>query len=354
MLDRINRWLSDTFSDSDINKLLLVVAVFCAILWLFIKDLAPLIGAVLIAYVLDGAVGKVQRRFGLSRGAAVGGVVAAAILTMAVCAYALPRFLLQLRALGSQIPEIGEKLESVVEQINDYLPEDAGLEQAAIAEKSTEILGAAIAYLFNNLFSYAGDLFALFIYLILLPLLVFFLLRDKGAIIAYLRQFMPKSPIFGELWTQMDEQFGSYIRGKIIEAVIVGASTWISLLLFNMQYALALAILVGLSVLVPFVGAVAVTFPVVLFAYLQFGWSATFAWIVALYAIIQVLDGQVLVPLLFSEVIKIHPVALFSSLIFFGSLWGIWGVFFAIPLASLIKCIISTIIKRQAAQHAAG
>ena len=59
------------------------------------------------------------------------------------------------------------------------------------------------------------------------------------------------------------------------------------------------------------------------------------------YGIIQALDGNVLVPLLFSEAVKIHPVAIIVSVLIFGGLWGMWGVFFAIPLATLVKAVFT-------------
>jgi putative permease len=61
----------------------------------------------------------------------------------------------------------------------------------------------------------------------------------------------------------------------------------------------------------------------------------------AVYVVIQGLDGNVLVPLLFSEAVNLHPVAIILAILFFGGIWGLWGVFFAIPLATLIKAIIN-------------
>lgn len=349
MIKKFSDWINHLFSDSDVNKLLLVIAVFSAVLWLFVSELAVILGGILIAYVLEGPVQALQRRFNMSRTQSVVIVIITAMVVCIISFYALPRFLLELRQLGDRIPQTGQTLTLMVEKLNTILPAEAQLDQAAIGGKVAELTGQLATYFINNLVSYAGNIFSLILYVILLPLLVFFLLRDKAHLMGYMRQFMPRSTIFTELWEQIDEQFGSYIRGKILEAWIVGASTWIVLLLFKMEYALALAIMVGLSVFIPFVGAIAVTFPVVMFAYLQFGAGPTFLWIVLLYGIIQAIDGQILVPLLFSEVIKIHPVALFTALIFFGNLWGVLGIFFAIPLASLIKCTITVIMKRRAA-----
>jgi len=102
-----------------------------------------------------------------------------------------------------------------------------------------------------------------------------------------------------------------------------------------------LAFLVGLSVIVPYVGLIAVTIPVLIIAYLQFGWGGSFIYVMVGYGIIQSIDGMVLVPLLFSEAVNLHPIAIITAVLVFGSWWGLWGVFFAIPLATLVKAIMT-------------
>ena len=78
-----------------------------------------------------------------------------------------------------------------------------------------------------------------------------------------------------------------------------------------------------------------------LIAFFQFGTEPMFGYVLLYYAIVQFLDGNLLVPLLFSEVVNLHPVAIIVAVVFFGSLWGVWGVFFAIPLATLIQAVIN-------------
>ena len=82
-----------------------------------------------------------------------------------------------------------------------------------------------------------------------------------------------------------------------------------------------------------------VTIPVIVVAVVQWGISPEFAYLVAAYLVIQILDGNVLVPLLFSEVVNLHPVAIVAAVLVFGGLWGVWGVFFAIPLATLVQAV---------------
>ena len=182
----------------------------------------------------------------------------------------------------------------------------------------------------------------LLVYLILVPLLVFFLLKDEAKIVAWLTSFLPQErPILRKVWAEMDDQIGNYVRGKIYEIFIVGGVTYVAFALLGLSYAPLLGVLVGLSVIVPYIGAAVVTLPVALVGYFQFGWSTDFGWLMVVYTVIQALDGNLLVPLLFSEAVNLHPVAIIVAVLVFGGLWGFWGVFFAIPLATLVKSLIS-------------
>jgi putative permease len=91
---------------------------------------------------------------------------------------------------------------------------------------------------------------------------------------------------------------------------------------------------------IPYVGAVIAIVPVAMVAYFQWGLSPQFAYPVIAYLVIHSLDGYVLAPLLFSEVVDLHPVAIIIAILFFGGLWGVWGVFFAIPLATVIQAVL--------------
>ena len=84
-----------------------------------------------------------------------------------------------------------------------------------------------------------------------------------------------------------------------------------------------------------------VTLPITLVAYFQWGLTPDFVWLLITYGVIQFLDGNVLVPILFSEAVNLHPVAIIVAILVFGGVWGFLGVFFAIPLATLVKALIN-------------
>jgi putative permease len=186
------------------------------------------------------------------------------------------------------------------------------------------------------------NLFTLMVYIVVVPLLVFFFLKDKQSILRWMCRFLPsEGGLATQVWNDVDKKIGSYIRGKLLEIVIVGIATFIPFKVLGLQYAALLCLFVGLSVVIPYVGAIAVTIPVAIVAYFQFGMSSEFIYIMLAYFIVQIIDGNLLVPLLFSEAVDMHPAAIIIAVLVFGALWGVWGVFFAIPLAALIQAVIT-------------
>ena len=139
----------------------------------------------------------------------------------------------------------------------------------------------------------------------------------------------------------MDDQMANYVRGKVVEIIIVGGISYFCFAWLGLNYAALLGLLVGLSVIIPYIGAILVTIPVAAVGFIQWGLYESFYYLMAAYVVIQVLDGNVLVPLLFSEAVNLHPIAIILAVIFFGGIWGVPGVFFAIPLATLVKAVIN-------------
>ena len=180
------------------------------------------------------------------------------------------------------------------------------------------------------------------VFLVLVPVLVFFMLKDKSLLVRWISNLLPHNrPLMLQVWKEMDEQLANYIRGKVLEMSIVGVVSYITFFVIGVNYALLLSLLVGLSVIVPFIGVAVVAIPVMLVAYVQWGIGPEFFTVTIAYGVIQLIDANVIVPIIFSETVNLHPVAIIGAVLFFGGLWGLAGVFFAIPLATLIKAIIN-------------
>ena len=338
-----SRWFQRNFSNPQAVVLgMLLVFGFAAII--FLGDiLNPLFIAIVFAYLLEWIVGSVESR-GMPRMASVNLVFLSFLAILLTTVFILiPLVSKQILGLVNELPamlkEGQEKLLQLPREYPGFITEQQ-IEDVtrAITTELGSMGQAAIEVSISSLIS----IVALAVYLILVPLLVFFLMKDKTLILEWVANLLPQErTMASKVWAEVNDQIGNYIRGKVAEIIIVGVVTYIAFTFMGLNYALLLSVLVGFSVLIPYVGAAVVTIPVILIAYFQWGFGADFYTVVIGYLIIQALDGNLLVPILFSEAVNLHPVAIISAILLFGGIWGFWGVFFAIPLATLVKAVLS-------------
>lgn len=343
MLDIFGTWIRRYFSDPQAVLLMVILILSFTIVLTMGGMLLPLLAALVIAYLLEALV-QVLQHLHLPRIVAVVLVYVIFIAALAFIVLGLiPLLSRQLSQFVHDLPHMINNGQQLLLRLPELYPQF--ITGTQVSEVITGIR-KAITGLGQNILSLSlasiPTLITVLVYLILSPLLVFFFLKDKDQLMAWLVRFLPrKRSLLTRVWQEMDQQMGNYIRGKFYEILIVGVATWVTFTLMGLAYASLLAALVGLSVIVPYIGATVVTLPVALVGYFQWGLSVDFGWIMLAYGIIQALDGNLLVPLLFSETVNLHPVAIITAVLVFGGLWGIWGVFFAIPLATLVKAIIN-------------
>jgi len=343
MFEYLRSWYTRHFSDPQVVTLLLFLVGGLSIIILAGGILAPLLASVVIAYLLEGAVTLLQR-------SKTPRIVALLIVFCVFMAALLLVLFVFIPILSKQLTEFFKDLPNMVmqgQQLLMQLPErfPSLINEEQVDEMMVFIRGELFGFgqmLISKPLASVVGLITILVYLILMPLLVFFLLKDKNLILKWIEGFLPGDrDLTNEVWFEVNKKIASYVRGKFIEIFIVMSVSYVTFTFFGLNYAMLLAVLVGLSVIIPYAGAAVVTLPVMFIAYAQWGFSSEFVYVLIAYGIIQFLDGNILVPLLFSEVVNLHPVAIIVSVLFFGGIWGIWGVFFAIPLATLINAIIN-------------
>lgn len=184
--------------------------------------------------------------------------------------------------------------------------------------------------------------FTWLVYAIIVPIFTLLMLYNKPILQKRALTFiLPNNQqLMRQFWPSMQAQISGYIRGKILHIIIIAAANSLAFMLMGMNYALLLGVGVGLSVVIPYVGAVIIAVPVVLVAVFQFGFSPELLWVLIFYTVIQLLDSNVLTPMLFSKAMNLDAFSILSAILIFGNLWGFWGVFFAIPLATFVKTLI--------------
>ena len=323
MLDLIIQWYRRRFADPQAVALTVILLAGFGIIYFFSGILAPLLVAIVLAYLLEWPIHQMEKR-GCSRKLAI-----MLILTLFIGVSVLVIFILaptvwgQGRNLLLDMPNMFSRFNEFARELPNRFPAlmDVGLMDMILDNARSKLLSVGDSVVKMSLASLVG-LLALTIYLILVPLMVFFLLKDKEQLLRGFQRILPRNrSLAGKVWVEMNQQISNYIRGKVTEMIIVG-------------------VLVGLSVLIPYVGAVIVTVPVVLVGLFQWGLDSDFWTMFIAYLVVQGLDSNILVPILYSEAVNLHPLVIILSIIIFGGLWGFWGVFFAIPLATLIKAVI--------------
>lgn len=345
MFKIVNEWYEEYFSDKEAVILLMVIGLGFFVILTLGKYLAPVLASMVLAYLLQGLINVLQRR-GLPHWLAFAGAYTLFLGLLGAFIFVLvPLTVSQFyRFMDEQLPRVIAEGNNLLQLLPEQYPSLVSEQQVAewstmISSSMGQIVETAARFSLNSFPVVVG----LLIFLVLVPVLVFFFLKDKDLMSRWVLSILPEErPFIDTVRHEMNDQISNYVRGKAIEIFIVGIATYIGFLIFGVNYSALLGLLVGLSVVIPYIGATIVTIPVMLVAYFQFGAGVDFVWVMVVYFVIQAIDGNVLVPLLFSEAVNLHPVAIIIAVLVFGGLWGVWGVFFAIPLATLIKAMLTS------------
>jgi len=311
MLDIIRDWYNRNFSDPQAVILALMLLVLFGLLWLFGDILAPVVVALVLAYLLEGVVATTER-WGVPRTLSVTVVLLLVVtLSLLVLFVLVPILSQQLTQIVREVPGMIAKGQEQLLRLPELYPDVFTVEQI---NEMISNFGNEVGNFGQTILSFSlarlGTIIVITVYVVLVPFMVFFALKDKDKLMAWASYFVPKrSQLSLRVWREVDQKMANYIR--------------------------------GMSVIIPYVGALAVTVPIALIAYFQWGFTAKLGYLLLVYQIVQILDGNVLVPLLFSEVVNLHPLAIIVAVLFFGGLFGFWGVFFAIPLATLIQAVLN-------------
>lgn len=340
----LNDFLDRYFHDEESIILLVLLIAGLAVLLFLGGVLAPLITAIIIAYLMQGLV-NLLLKYGLSARLSFALVYTLFIgVFLLLLLILLPRAWNQLRRFLAEFPNLLSQWQTALMELPESYPNLFSEQQIRdfFASVRGEVGGYGQTILEYSLAS-IPSVIGWFIFVILVPILVFFVMKDKDQLVTWAGNFLPRNrPLMRRIWLEMDQQLSNYVRGKVVEIFIVGGTAFLIFEVLGINYALLLSVLVGLSVVVPYLGATVVTIPVAAVAYVQWGIGGDFYTVLIAYGILQLIDGNVLVPVIFSEAVNLHPVAIIAAVLVFGGIWGLAGVFFAIPLATFIKAIINS------------
>lgn len=354
MFKVLQDWLHRYFSDEQAVVLAVLLVVGFAVILTLGGMLAPVLTGMVLAFLMQGLVNAFER-LRLPQVVSVWLVFALFMSMLGLFLLVLmPLLWRQVITLFNELPRMLGEWQALLLLLPERYPTLITDQQVlqlieGVRGEAGNVGQSALSFSLSSL----PVLVSIMIYLVLVPILVFFFLKDRELMGAWFRGYLPRErALITRVAEEMNKQIANYIRGKVIEIIICGVVTYIAFVALGLNYAALLALFVGLSVVVPYIGAVVVTVPVALIGLFQWGFGDQFIYLMVVYGIIQALDGNVLVPLLFSEAVNLHPVAIICAVLLFGGMWGFWGVFFAIPLATLFKAVVDAWPRSEQVVHA--
>ena len=342
LVSSVANWFNRTFACPEALGLFFTVLFGFLMIEFFGGFLTPVIMSVIFAYLLVGPVRWLQA----CRCPHIIAVLIVYLLFVGlfilIFLFFLPTLWRQASVLVSQIPQVFSHaqiwLDAFQKNHPNYFSESQLIQAMDDLRSQTTRVGQ---WLLSHSLSSLPNVIQILVYLILVPLLLFFFLKDRGQIITWFKQFMPKHPgLVMKVWGEFNLKMAAYVRGRCIEilivfAVLCGIYAW-----FGLPYFVSLSAVFAISQLIPIIGGVVTTIPIMIIALMHWGLEPIFFAFMFVHTLVYALDGNVLVPLLFAEFMDLHPVVIILSVMAFAALWGIWGAFFAIPLATLIDIIL--------------
>ena len=341
MFEQVNKVLKNIFSNEETIIFSLAILLFFLVISFFGSILTPFMISIVVAYLLVGMQKKIQS-YDVSANVALIITFSVFIITgAALLIWLVPLLYMQLQAFILDVPNLINNFLDFISGLPAKFPDLVSSEQISIFFQAVSEEVSAIAQnIVKSSISGIQSAITFLLYIILFPILVYFFLFDRKNIIEGFIKIIPgKREMLTNIWAEMDIQLSNYVRGKTIEIFIVGIAAAIIFASLGLKYSALLSVLVGLSVIIPYVGAFLVTIPIVVVGLLQFGLGTEFYLLIGLYLLLQALDGNLLVPIIFSETVKLHPVVIILAVFIFGSMFGFWGVFFSIPIATFIKAV---------------
>ena len=341
MIDHFKNIFRRIFSNEETVVFFLIIISTLILFSFFIEVLTPFIISIIVAYLLVGLQKKIETYGVAPRISTIIAFSIFIIVGAAMFTWLIPLLYVQLQSFVLDIPRLFNEFLNFVSTIPAAFPDLVNSDQISVFFQAVSSeLSSITQNIVKSSISGIQSTITVLLYIILFPILVYFFLFDRKNIIEGCLRIIPGDrAMLSQVWSEMDVQLSNYVRGKVLEIFIVGVAASILFASFGLNYGALLAVLVGLSVLIPYVGAFSITIPIVIIGLLQFGLGTQFYLLIGLYLLLQFLDGNLLVPIIFSEAVKLHPIVIILAVFMFGSIFGFWGVFFSIPLATFIKAV---------------
>ena len=243
---------------------------------------------------------------------------------------ALPRYQVRIRELVTHIMDFVNRLR---ERMGSILPEDSrGVREVKLTGSQLDTTRA--------LFTQLGETLGILLYAASVPFLTFFMLKDREKFNRVLAGIFTRNERLGEsdVTGAISRTMTAYALGLAFVIMIMAGVTTLALMVLRIDYYYVLGPIAGIAILLPYVGVIFATLPAVAVAYFQYDGEKALL-VLLVYSLLQFLEGNVLTPFIVGGKVRLFPLTVMISFIFWGTLWGIPGAILAVPLTSAVKVV---------------
>lgn len=309
--------------------------------------LLPFVAGAIIAYFLHPVVTYSCHK-GIKRGfASAFLILLSVVLLIALFATLIPLIGEQLIGLIERLPSTLHVIENSVSAWLNNVINMLGMARAdQIRGQISSLSAEGTTYLVNfagRLIESGLTVFNVLSLLFVTPIVAFYMLMDWSKAIGSLEGMFPRryAALIHGILSDIDDAISAYLRGQLSVMIILGSFYAVILSVIGLDFSLAIGAFAGLMSFVPYVGAISGLIVATIMALIQF--APDWIWVgvvVAVFVLGQLLEEYVLLPRLVGAQINIHPVWMIFALFAFGTLFGLVGVFLAVPLAAITAVLV--------------
>lgn len=315
--------------------------VFFLLLWVIGDVILPFLVGGALAYFLDPVADRLQR-LGLSRVAATAIITVAAILFIVLLVLSIiPSLISQLTALVNAAPQIAARFQAFLLERFPELSDSTSTARQTLAQMAAAIQARG-AELANGLLTSALSVLSAIIFIVVVPVVAFYLLLDWDRMIARVDSLIPRdhAPVIRGLATEINAVIAGFVRGQVSVCLILGTFYSVALMFAGLQYGMIVGAIAGAITFIPYVGSLVGGILAIGLALFQFwGDWMSIGLIAGIFAVGQFVEGNILTPKMVGQSVGLHPVWLLFALSVFGSIFGFVGMLVAVPVAAAIGVI---------------
>ncbi|WP_341764299.1 AI-2E family transporter [Candidatus Tisiphia endosymbiont of Beris chalybata] len=329
----------------------IIIGGLIASLILISDILTPFCIAGVISYLLQPVIYKLSHRHKYPRNMIVAIIFGLFVsIFIVVVAVILPIIYQQITLLISKIPTYKDYLQTeliplITAKIQAVEPSIANQIKDLINNLANSLF-SMMTSLANNIWHYTMVTINVFLILVLIPIILFYFLRDWGKIITTIDNLLPlkNKQKIKQMLTAINNTLAAYVRGQLNICLLLSTYYSIALWLVGVDLSVLLGVLSGFSIIIPFVGVFITFFLTMIVSYFALGIGNKLFYIAIIYIIGVLVEGYILTPKMIGDKIGLHPLWIIFAVLALGNLFGFIGIFFAVPMAGIIKVLfLSTI-----------